>query len=64
MNIILSNKYIYANVKIDDILQLWQVHKSLSQIDTRSIQFDAKINPMNLSFEIFSRQNEILFSCV
>ena len=47
MNIILSNKYIFANVKIDDILQLWQVHKILSQIDTRLIQFAAKINPMN-----------------
>ena len=41
MYIILSNKYIFTDVKIDDILQLLQRHKNWYQIVTRLLQIAA-----------------------
>ena len=41
MYIILSNKYIFTDVKIDNILQRLQRHKSWYQIVTRLLQIAA-----------------------
>ena len=41
MNIILSNKDIFAEVKIDDILQFWQVYKIWSRIVSRLLHLAA-----------------------